>query len=553
MHYKFLATVFAAATLATPNALAFVDGIDVSHWQGNINWTQVKNSGIDFAFTKATEGVNFVDSKYHANMQGATAAGVLIGPYHFARIDSLNGVPFTSYLPSYGSPFLPGTDPYIDAVSEANDFLDAITPYYDTGLYLPPVADVEGLPDFGDSNSEKIFISNWVQLFSDTVNASLGRRPMIYTSKFGANNRYTSAVASSHELWLAWWKGTGTTDPPVSSDTPLWNDWQFWQWTATGSVAGVSGNVDRDVFDGTLVELNDVLIGLGSGDPNDLVSITDFEANEGYFNWATGYSGTNQGIGAASTAVRVTTEAHEGIGSQEIYIDGDPTSWFYRHLSGIGSPVSNPASNLALDATGNVGFWLMTEDPGLSVQIAVDDPGTADRGVEKDIIADGQWHLYEWDFGDDAQWEAWVNEDGVITGPTVTIDSLQFRGAGEATFYLDTVAHNPLGSLAPLAGDFDLDGDVDGDDLTQWEGDFGLNGNSDADGDGDSDGADFLAWQRNSVASGAGLSQFVAVPEPTTAALFILGVFFLQRPKGDKHKFAPKTPKKMSQSPTLLR
>ena len=243
---------FALLTFCSSSAMAFVDGIDVSHWQGNINWNAVKNDGIDFDFVKATEGVNFVDSRFHQNMQGATAAGVHIGPYHFARIDSFNGVPFTEYD---GSPFTPGTAPYIDAVSEANDFIDEISPYYNSGLYLPPVADVEGLPDFNNAILEREFISNWVQIFSDTVNNSLGRRPIIYTSLFGANNRYTPAVASSHDLWLAWWKGTGTSNPPVPSNTPLWNPWDFWQWTASGSVNGVSGNVDRDVFDGTLQEL----------------------------------------------------------------------------------------------------------------------------------------------------------------------------------------------------------------------------------------------------------------------------------------------------------
>ena len=169
-------------------ATAFVDGIDVSRWQGNVDWNAVKNDGYDFAFVKATEGVDFVDVQYHNNMQNAAAAGVYVGPYHFCRIDSLNGVPFTIYD---GSPFLPGSDPYIDAVSEATDFLAAITPYYDTGLYLPPVADVEGLPDFGSTSLNRTFISNWVQIFSDTINAELGRRPIIYTSLFGSGTHYT--------------------------------------------------------------------------------------------------------------------------------------------------------------------------------------------------------------------------------------------------------------------------------------------------------------------------------------------------------------------------
>ena len=164
-------------------------------------------------------------------------------------------------------------------------------------------------------------------------------------------------MSSTHDLWLAWWKGTGTTDPPVPEDTPNWDPWQFWQYSATGSVAGISGNVDLDVFDGTIEELEQVLIGYS---PDPLVNITNFETDEGYFNWSTGYSGANQGVGAASTATRVTTEAYEGAASQEIFIDGDADGWLYRHLSGIGSPVANPASNLALDTLGY--HWLLAED-----------------------------------------------------------------------------------------------------------------------------------------------------------------------------------------------
>jgi len=519
MHSKVFVPVFAAVVFVASNVLAFVDGIDVSRWQPNVDWNAVKGDGIDFAFIKATEGVNYVDPEYHTHMQNAIAADVLVGPYHFARIDSFNGVPFTEYD---GSPFTPGSDPYVDAVSEANDFLDAITPYYDTGLHLPPVADVEGLPDFGNTNLNREFISNWVQIFSDTVDSGLGQRPIIYTSKYGANTHYTSAVASSHDLWLAWWKNS-TGNPPVQSDTPSWDPWQFWQWTATGSVAGVSGNVDRDVFDGTMQELEQLLIGTGSGDPNEIVSIGDFEVDEGYFGWATNYSGTNQGVGAGSTATRVTSEAYAGIGSQQIHIDGDPGSWFYRHVSGIGAPASDPSTNLAIDANGFIGFWLKTDDAGMTVKIAVDDPGTADRGTEKNVVADGQWHLYEWDLSDDSQWDPWFTSDGSITGPTVTIDSIQFSGSGQATFYLDEVAHNPIGSLAPLAGDFDLDGDVDDDDFMQWESDFSQNADSDADGDGDTDGIDFLAWQINLNTSSPAVANAATVPEPTACAMFVLG------------------------------
>jgi GH25 family lysozyme M1 (1,4-beta-N-acetylmuramidase) len=494
----------------------------------------VKNSGIQFAFAKATEGVNFVDSRFTANMAGATAAGVMIGPYHFCRVDSLNGVPFTSYD---GLPFQPGTGPYIDAVSEAQDFLDAIMPYYQTNQYLPPVADVESLPNFGSSTLNRLFISNWVQLFSDTINSTLGVRPLIYTNLSHANSVYEPDVAATHDLWLAWWKGTGTSNPPVPSDTPAWPKYKFWQWTNASSVPGISGNVDGDVFNGTLAQLQQLLIGPASTPVTPFankVNITDFESGEGYFNWSTSASGSNQGILAGSAADRVTTEAHDGDGSQRINIVGNAGGWFLRHLSGIGSPPASPDTNLTLDAEGYLGFWLKTTNPGITVQLALDDPGSAiDRGLAQNVIADGRWHLYEWDLGDDSQWQAWTSlADGTIGGATVTIDSIQFTGAGNAVIYLDSVAHNPNGSLLPDPGDFDYDGDVDNDDLTAWEAGYGTSSGAsmdsgDADGDGDVDGADYLAFQSHFTGSLPLAAAAAAVPEPVSTGLVLVGLLAL--------------------------
>src|SRR6185503_12876642 len=113
---------------------AYIQGIDVYSGDGAVTWSTVKNAGYDFAYVKATEGVNFVDSRFATNMQNANAAGLYVGPYHFCRVDSKNGVPFTSYD---GLPFPVGSDPYLDATSEAVDFIEAIRPYYLSGSNLP--------------------------------------------------------------------------------------------------------------------------------------------------------------------------------------------------------------------------------------------------------------------------------------------------------------------------------------------------------------------------------------------------------------------------------
>jgi hypothetical protein len=75
---------------------------------------------------------------------------------------------------------------------------------------------------------------------------------------------------------------------------------------------------------------------------------------------------------------------------------------------------------------------------------------------------------------------------------------------------------------AAFTADFDEDGDVDGDDLVQWQGDFGANGFSDADDDGDSDGADFLAWQRQLGSGATEIALSSPVPEPAAAMLVIV-------------------------------
>jgi GH25 family lysozyme M1 (1,4-beta-N-acetylmuramidase) len=231
-----------------------IKGIDVSHYQGTINWALVAGGGYKFAFMKATEGTTYIDPTFTTNRTNANAAGVMIGFYDFCHVSTTAS----------------------DGVTEANHFLASIKPVYLTGQYLPPVADVESFPTGLTTAQLKTATSNWVQTFSDTIYNSLGVRPIIYTSKSKATSYYTTAVENSHELWEAWWKGTGTTSPPVASDTPGWGIWQFWQWSdgadavaLADPVPGISGHVDRDVYYGTLDQLKALRIGKDNSKPGD--------------------------------------------------------------------------------------------------------------------------------------------------------------------------------------------------------------------------------------------------------------------------------------------
>ena len=266
--------------------------------------------------------------------------------------------------------------------------------------------------------------------------------------------------------------------------------------------------------------------------PSDVNVFNDFEIDEGYFNWSPTFSGSTFGVGPSSTAEQVTGESYAGDGSQRIFVDGDPAGWRLRHLSGLGS-VADTAGNLPLAANGFVGFWLKTEDPGMTVQIAIDDPHpTIELGVEQAIVADGTWHLYQWNLADAGQWEAWVGgADGAITAGTVTLDSIQFFGNGDATIYLDSVSYNPNGPLLPPVGDFNGDYLVGAEDLALLQAGYGKGDNlagiedGDANGDGETNGIDFLEWQRHfGAGSGAVSATSTQVPEPSTMWLLLAGL-----------------------------
>ena len=118
-----------------------------------------------------------------------------------------------------------------------------------------------------------------------------------------------------------------------------------------------------------------------------------------------------------------------------------------------------------------------------------------------------------------------VGDSFEIINAASIVDTFDVEDLPDIGGLLWDVTYNPtsvvLSVLTPHSADFDLDGDVDSDDLAQWQGDYGANGDSDADGDGDSDGADFLAWQRQ---FGSGVDPVAAsqiVPEPSDVVLCV--------------------------------
>jgi GH25 family lysozyme M1 (1,4-beta-N-acetylmuramidase) len=223
-------TLLAATLIAIPAAPAFaaerLPGIDVSKWQGDVNWAQVGSTPVRYVIMRATIGntsstARSVDPKYLEYLAGATANGLVVGAYHRANVGR-------------------AVD---DATREANFFVN--NAQIAAGDVLP-VLDIE--ETHGLSIAE---MQDWVRAWVQQVFARTGVKPMIYTSPhFWLANMGNTRWFADHgyPLWIAHW---GVSAPSVPADSWGGNGWTFWQWTSTGHVAGIAGNVDRDRFDGS--------------------------------------------------------------------------------------------------------------------------------------------------------------------------------------------------------------------------------------------------------------------------------------------------------------
>lgn len=191
-------------------------GIDVSTYQGDIDWAKVKADGIDFAIIKATQGRsetgtyrNFTDSQFTKNVVGAHRFGIRVGVYHYLTAQTVS-----------------------EAMEEADLFLSAVAPYRNI-IDLWAVVDVESkhLP------TNRTLLTQIVNTFCSKVN-SAGYRPMVYTNPDFIKNRLTDI--SYWDLWLALWR-VKTLVPKVADYPNL----KIWQWGAE-TVDGIKGKTDAN-------------------------------------------------------------------------------------------------------------------------------------------------------------------------------------------------------------------------------------------------------------------------------------------------------------------
>ncbi|WP_031519937.1 GH25 family lysozyme [Streptomyces sp. NRRL F-5123] len=199
-------------------------GIDVSHYQGSINWSSVKSAGIQFAYIKATESTDYKDPNFNANYLNAYNAKVIRGAYHFARPDLSTGAAQATYFASHGG-----------AWSADN-------------LTLPGMLDLEG----GCYGKSAASMQSWILDFYNTYKSKTTRDVVIYTSPSWWNSCTGGwgGMSAKSPLWVAHW--TTAASPTIPSGFPFWT---FWQYSDSGSVSGISGAVDRDRFSGTTARL----------------------------------------------------------------------------------------------------------------------------------------------------------------------------------------------------------------------------------------------------------------------------------------------------------
>lgn len=196
-------------------------------------------------------------------------------------------------------------------------------------------------------------------------------------------------------------------------------------------------------------------------------NVADFEAGEGTFKHNVTVSTSNQNVSGGS-ADRVTSEKRTGTGSQRIVISktAGASSYLLRHVSGdptAGDYNSNP--NFA--SIGTIGFWLKTTSPDVQVAIALDDTSTGDRSYFMNVIADGEWHKYEWFLNDVSHWDPWVGGDGKIA-TRFAIDSVHFTGTADTTtIFMDDVFQD---AAAVARNQWTFDGNNDWGNAANWTG-----------------------------------------------------------------------------------
>ena len=203
-----------------------IHGIDVSHYQGVINWELLRNQGtidecpIRFVMIKATEGANRVDPKFEYNFEQARNYGFTRGAYHYYSTQST-------------------------AKEQAEHFIRQVKLLKGD---LPPVLDVEQKPS-GQTNEEfQRSVLEWLT----RVEAHYGVKPILYTYYRFKTDYLSDTIFNQYPYWIAHY---------YVDSVAYQGSWKFWQHTDVGRLPGIKGDVDFNIYNGSYYDLRQLTIG----------------------------------------------------------------------------------------------------------------------------------------------------------------------------------------------------------------------------------------------------------------------------------------------------
>ena len=198
----------------TPVSNLVYEGIDVSNWQRYINYSQVKASGIEVVYIKASEGTTYKDPYFETNYQNAKANGLKVGFYHF--LTARNTQQARAQAQFFAS-VISGKSPDCKLAMDYEQFYE------------------------GHSIAE---INQITQAFMERLQELTGKEVIVYSNLNDARNVFNSEISSRYPLWLAYW-GDYNNLQNISSN---WQIFEGVQYTNKGVVPGINGYVDRNRF-----------------------------------------------------------------------------------------------------------------------------------------------------------------------------------------------------------------------------------------------------------------------------------------------------------------
>lgn len=207
----FAVCAFSYGALAMePYSDVIYDGIDVSEWQGDIDFNRVRDAGKEVVYIRSSAGSDYIDPYFERNYERAKASGLKVGVYHYTTARNLD-----------------------EAREEARFFAAVIG---GKNIDCKPAMDFEYFPGLNSAQATAI-----AEEFTSALAEYSGKEPAIYSDAYNARNTFRGDLGR-YSLWIAEY---GAREP---QDSPTWDYWSGWQYSDRGRVDGIEGFVDLDDF-----------------------------------------------------------------------------------------------------------------------------------------------------------------------------------------------------------------------------------------------------------------------------------------------------------------